>query len=140
MKILGINHIGVAPKDAGQSASFFGAVLKLQNQGSETVEDQKVKVDFFLVPKDSDTRIEILEPVSPESPIQKFLDKKGSGLHHMALEVDDIEQWLKYLKAEGVKLIDETPRTGAHNTKIAFVHPHSTGGLLVELVQEQNNA
>lgn len=133
MKIIRINHLGVAAKDTAAAARFFGTCLGLAQEGSETVAEQKVKVDFFRV---ENSRIELLSPTEPESPIAKFLETRGAGIQHMALEVDDLDAWLITLKEQGVKLIDSVPRLGAHNTRIAFVHPHSTGGILVELVEE----
>ena len=133
MKVLRISHLGIAPKDNEKAASFFSSVLGLQALGAETVEEQKVHVRFFQA---ENSRIELLEPTSPDSPVAKFLETKGSGIQHMALEVDNIEEWLGYLKEHNVRMIDEVWRKGAHNTKIAFVHPSSAGGILVELVQE----
>jgi methylmalonyl-CoA/ethylmalonyl-CoA epimerase len=133
MKILRVNHLGIVPKDSIQAASFFGDLLGLVHEGKETVEEQKVSVEFFRAEA---TRLELLVPTSSDSPIAKFLEAKGSGIQHVALEVDSLAEWLVHLKAKGVKLIDEQPRKGAHNTLIAFVHPHATGGILVELVQE----
>jgi len=133
MKIIRINHLGIAPKDNAQASRFFGDVLGLARQGEETVEEQKVHVRFFQA---ENSRIELLEATSPDSPIAKFLEAKGSGIQHVALEVDDIDAWLAHLKTQGVRLIDETARLGAHATRIAFIHPAATGGVLVELVQE----
>lgn len=133
MKVLRINHLGVAPKDPSLAQKFFGGVLGLSGSSPEEVIDQKVMVDFFSC---GESRLELLTPTDPESPISRFLEKKGAGLHHVALEVDDIDAWLDHLKGLGVELIDQVPRAGAHHTRIAFVHPRSTGGVLVELVQE----
>jgi methylmalonyl-CoA/ethylmalonyl-CoA epimerase len=133
MKILRINHLGVAPKDPEQAKRFFGQTLGLKESDPETVTDQKVIVDFFSC---GESRLEVLTPTDAESPISRFLEKKGAGLHHVAIEVDDIEAWLDHLKQLGIELIDQNPRSGAHHTRIAFVHPRATGGVLVELVQE----
>ena len=137
MKVLRINHIGIAPKNTALAASFFGDVLGLASQGDEVVAEQKVKVSFFQA---ENSRIELLEATSPESPIAKFLEAKGSGIQHVALEVDDIDAWVSNLKSKGVRLIDQEPRTGAHDTRIVFIHPAATGGVLVELVQEKAHA
>lgn len=133
MKVLRINHLGIVPKDSTQASRFFGEVLGMKNEGAEVIEDQKVSVDFFGV---GESRLELLTATSPESPIAKFLAAKGSGIQHVALEVDSIAEWLAYLKSNNVKLIDEEVRAGAHHTKIIFIHPHATGGVLVELVEE----
>lgn len=134
MKVLRINHLGIAPKNAEVAKNFFGTLLNLDNQGSETVDDQKVHVTFFQAEK---SRLEILEPTQEDSPVAKFLSERGGGIQHIALEVDDIDAWLDALKKQGVQLIDSEPRKGAHNTRIAFIHPRSTGGILVELTQEK---
>lgn len=135
MKILKVNHLGIVPKDPQQTHRFLDEVLLLSAQGSEVVEDQQVFVDFFSA---GNTRLEILTPTSDSSPVAQYLAKRGSGIQHVALQVDDLDAWLKHLKAKGVELIDEQPRTGAHHTKIAFIHPRATGGVLIELVQEDH--
>lgn len=133
MKILRINHLGIAPKAPEQAKSFFSAILGLQTAGAETVLDQKVHVTFFEAEK---SRIEILEATESSSPVAKFIEERGGGIQHVALEVDNLEEWLNALNQKGVQMIDSQPRRGAHNTLIAFVHPRATGGILVELVQE----
>ncbi|MES2614203.1 MAG: methylmalonyl-CoA epimerase [Bdellovibrionota bacterium] len=133
MKVIRISHLGVAPKDINQALSFFQDTLGLSHEGSEKVEDQLVNVDFLQCEK---SRLELLAPTNSESPIAKFLETRGSGIHHVALEVDNIEEWLNHLKKNKIQLIDEAPRLGAHNTKIIFIHPRATGGILVELVEE----
>ncbi|MEY4065305.1 MAG: hypothetical protein RIR26_1513 [Pseudomonadota bacterium] len=133
MKILRISHLGIAPKAPEQAKNFLGTLLRLENTGSELVLDQKVNVTFYRA---ESTRLEILEPTEPESPVAKFITERGGGIQHIALEVDDLQAWLDKLKGEGIQMIDSEPRRGAHNTKIAFVHPRATGGILVELVQE----
>ena len=138
-KVSGVNHIGLAPKDPKQAKYFFESVLALTYDGQETVTDQMVNTDMFSSSQEDlslPTRLEILEATDENSPIQKFLDKRGSGIHHIALTVSDVEKAVAHLKEKNITLIDETPRKGAHNTKIVFVHPKSTGGLLVELVQQ----
>jgi methylmalonyl-CoA epimerase len=134
MKIIRISHIGIAPKDIATALSFFKNTLGLMHTGSEKVEDQLVKVDFLKCEK---SRIELLAPTELTSTIAKFLEARGGGVHHVALEVDNIDEWIIYLKKNKIQLIDEKPRLGAHNTKIIFIHPRATGGILVELVEEQ---
>jgi len=128
-----VSHIGVAVKDLEKAKEVF-RTLGLDVEGEEVVEEQKVKVAFIPV---GETRIELLEATAPDSPVAKFIEKKGEGVHHVALGVDNLEVVLEELKAKGVRLVDEKPRLGAHNTLIAFLHPKSTGGLLLELCQEE---
>lgn len=130
--IQGINHIAIAVSSLEKVIPFFRDVLKLPYEGSEEVADQKVRVAFFKV---GPTRIELVEPTSPDSPISKFIESRGNGLHHIALETDAILPELDALKAQGVRLIDQAPRRGAHHTQIAFVHPAASHGVLVELTQ-----
>lgn len=144
-KILGISHIGIAPKSGDVMADFFKSILGLPHIADETVEDQKTHTIMFdsqhgsdePAPPSGSGRVELLLP-SPEGegPIAKFLENRGGGVHHLALKVDDIESALKYLKSQDIALIDETPRIGAGGHKIAFIHPKATGGLLLELTQE----
>jgi methylmalonyl-CoA/ethylmalonyl-CoA epimerase len=132
MKIKRIAHLGVAIKDAALAKKLYGENLHLENKGDEVVATQKVKVTFFQV---GESNIELLLPTAEDSPVAKFLETRGEGFHHMALEVEDIDAAVAELKAAGVRLIDETPREGAHGTRVAFIHPKSTFGLLLELVQ-----
>ncbi len=127
-----ISHIGIAVSNIEEATPFYRDVLGMEFEGTEVVAEQKVKVAFFVV---GESRIELLEPTSEDSPVAKFLEKNGPGVHHVAYEVADLEQRLANLKAEGVRLIDETPRTGAHNTRIAFMHPKASGGVLTELCE-----
>ena len=127
-----ISHIGIAVKSIEESTAFYRDVLGMEFEGTEVVEEQKVKVAFFVV---GESRIELLEPTSDDSPVAKFLEKNGPGVHHVAYEVADLQARLQQLKAEGVRLIDESPRTGAHKTQIAFMHPKASGGVLTELCQ-----
>ena len=129
-----INHLGIATKNIDEALKFWQDALGLENVHSETVADQKVRVAMLPI---GETNIELLEPTSADSPISKFLEKRGGGIHHIAVEVEDIQQTLRQLKTAGAKLIDETPRTGADNCLIAFVHPQSSNGVLLELVQHQ---
>jgi len=128
-----INHLGIATKDISEALKFWENALGLENVHTETVEDQKVRVAMLPL---GESRIELLEPTSEDSPITKFLEKRGGGIHHIAVEVADIDAALAKLKAEGARLIDEKPRIGAEGCLVAFVHPSSANGVLLELVQE----
>jgi methylmalonyl-CoA/ethylmalonyl-CoA epimerase len=127
-----INHIGIAVKSIEASTPFYRDVLGMTFEGTEVVAEQKVKVAFFAV---GESRVELLEPTADDSPVAKFLEKNGEGTHHVAYEVDDLVATLAKLKAAGVRLIDEVPRCGAHGTRIAFLHPKASGGVLTELCQ-----
>jgi methylmalonyl-CoA/ethylmalonyl-CoA epimerase len=127
-----INHLGIASKNIDEALKFWSDSLGLENVHTEIVEDQKVKVAMLPV---GESRIELLEPTSDDSPISKFLEKRGGGIHHIAIEVEDIEAELQNLKNKGFRLIDERPRFGAGDCLVAFIHPSSTGGVLLELVQ-----
>jgi methylmalonyl-CoA/ethylmalonyl-CoA epimerase len=128
-----IEHIGIAVESIEEMIPYYRDGLGLEYWGEEVVEEQKVRVAFFGIGESS---IELLEPTSQDSPIAKFLAKRGPGIHHVAVRVDDIEQALKQHEDSGARLIDRKPRAGAHNMRIAFVHPKSTGGVLVELCQK----
>ena len=132
MKVLHIDHIGVAVKSNAEAKSFWSDVLGLPYEGEETVESQKVKTAFFPV---DNSEVELLESTDAQGPVSKFIEKKGQGVHHIAFRVDDIEAALAELKEKGVSLIDEKPRPGAGGAKIAFIHPRATGGVLVELCE-----
>ena len=127
-----INHIGIAVNSIENSLPFYRDVLGMTYEGSEEVAEQRVRVAFLAV---GESRIELLEPTSPDSPVAKFLEKNGEGTHHVAYEVEDLEGALAELAAAGVKLIDQVPRRGAHGTRIAFLHPKATGGVLTELCE-----
>ncbi len=127
-----IDHIGIAVKDLDQQLKFYSEVLGLKCIGLEERSDQKVKIAMFTV---GNVRIELLQPTSETSPIAKFLDKKGEGIHHIAYSVFNVESSLKLLEENGVQLIDSQPRTGAGGQKIAFLHPRSTFGVLIELCE-----
>lgn len=129
-----ISHIGIAVKDLDDAVRFYREALQLEVEGIEEVKDQRVKIAFIPV---GESRIELLESTDPEGPIAKFIAKRGEGIHHLAFEVDGIEGALQELKGSGVRLIDEKPRVGAHKTKIAFLHPRSTRGVLLELCERQ---
>ncbi len=137
--VLGINHLGLAPKDPERARWFFQDVLGLPHLGDELVVEQQTLTRMFSAfgsPPDPVERLEILVP-SPEGAgaVGSFLAKKGSGIHHLALTVRDLETLIAHLVAKGVRMVDQKPRSGAHHTRIAFVHPESTGGLLIELVE-----
>jgi len=127
-----INHLGIATNGIDEALEFWAEALGLENVHTEVVEDQKVRVAMLPL---GESRIELLEPIADDSPISKFLQKRGGGIHHIAVEVDDIEASLARLKSQGMRLIDESPRVGAEGCLVAFVHPGSTGGVLLELVQ-----
>jgi len=132
-----IDHIGIAANDL-EAGSHFWTLLGLSSEGEdEIVEDQGVITRFFPLSAGSDdsTNIEILEATGPDTPIARFLDKRGPGIQQLCLAVDDLIAMIEHLIANGIRMIDETPRKGAHNSTIAFVHPKSTGGILVELKQ-----
>ncbi len=127
-----INHLGIATKGIDEALKFWSDALGLENVHTEIVEDQKVRVAMLPI---GESRIELLEPTSEDSPITKFLEKRGGGIHHIAVEVDDISASLAKLKSQGMRLIDESARIGAEGCLVAFVHPAATGGVLLELVQ-----
>ncbi|MTI71251.1 MAG: methylmalonyl-CoA epimerase [Firmicutes bacterium] len=127
-----VDHIGVAVKDLEETLKFYRDVLGLELQGTEIVKDQRVKVAFLPV---GDTEMELLESTDKEGPIYKYIEKKGEGIQHIAYRVDDIEKAIKEMKEKGIKMIDEKPRYGAGGAKIAFLHPKSTHGVLVELCE-----
>ena len=133
MNILKVDHIGIAVKNLAESSKFY-EMLGITSTGVEEVAEQKVKVSFFPV---GESEIELLESTSPDGPIAKYIEKNGEGIQHMALRVDNLEAALIELKAKGVRLIDEKPRYGAGGARIAFVHPKSTGGILLELSERK---
>ncbi|MCP4372461.1 MAG: methylmalonyl-CoA epimerase [Deltaproteobacteria bacterium] len=132
MKVLKIDHLGIAVKSIDEGKNFWADILGLEFEGSETVESQKVTTAFFPV---GESEVELLESTAPDGPIAKYLEKKGEGIQHIAFRVENIEEALNELKEKGVKLIDEKPRMGAGGAKIAFLHPKATRGVLVELCQ-----
>lgn len=125
-----INHIGIAVQSIDAALPFYRDNLGMVCAGLEEVAEQKVRVAMLQI---GESKIELLEPTSPESPVAKFLEKSGPGIHHIAYEVCDIEAAIAKLQQEGVRMIDTAPRKGAHGTKIAFVHPKSSVGVLTEL-------
>jgi methylmalonyl-CoA/ethylmalonyl-CoA epimerase len=133
MSIEKIDHVGIAVKSIEEWLPYYRDTLGLEYLGSEEVKEQKVRVAFLQI---GESRIELLEPTSTDSPISKFIEKRGGGIHHIAILVDDINTVLSRHHEHGFELIDKEPRIGAHDRKIAFVHPKSTGRVLLELCQE----
>ena len=127
-----IDHIGVAVEDLDAALKLYAEVLGMPVVHRETVAEQGVEAILLDV---GENHVELLAPLGPDTPVGKFLAKKGPGLHHVAYQVTDIEATLSALKAAGTRLIDETPRIGIRNSRVAFVHPASTGGVLTEIVQ-----
>ena len=127
-----INHIAIAVRDLDQAATFYQNTLGLPLSGVEVVAEQKTKVGFFRI---GESNIELVQPAEPGSPLEKFLETRGPGIHHICLEVDNIEAEIKSLLDKGVVMIDQKPRLGAHHSKTAFIHPKSTNGILIELVE-----
>lgn len=128
-----IDHIGIAVHSVEEVKSFFLKIFDLKPVFEESVQDQQVKVVGFKL---GESNIEFLEPTSPESPVAKFLEKRGQGIHHLSVEVQDIEQTIATLKSQRIQLIDEEAKIGAERKKIAFLHPKSTFGILLELSQK----
>jgi len=130
MKALRIDHVGIAVKDLEASTKFYTDALGLEAEGTEVVDEQKVKVAFLPC---GDAEVELLESTAPDGPIAKYIEKNGEGIQHLAFRVENIEQAIADMLAKGYRMIDEKPRYGAGGAKIAFVHPKSTNGVLVEL-------
>jgi methylmalonyl-CoA epimerase len=128
-----IDHIGIAVSDLGAALRFYRDALGLEIDPPEEVASQRVRAHFIPL---GDCALELLEATAPDSPIAKYIDKRGPGIHHVTLRVDDIRAALAQLKGKGVRLIDETPRPGAHGSLVAFVHPSSAHGVLLELKQD----
>ena len=135
MNVKKVDHIGIAVKNLDEALKFYKDILGLDCVGTEVVEEQKVKVAFLPV---GDTEVELLESTAVDGPIAKFIEKKGDGIQHIAFRVDSIEAAIEEMKENGVKMIDETPRYGAGGARIAFCHPKSTGGVLVELSERED--
>lgn len=131
-----IEHIGIATRALDDALGFWRDALGLEVVHTEIVEEQKVRVAMLPV---GEPRIELLEPTADDSPVAKFLEKRGAGIHHIAVRVDDIRAALARLKESGARLIDEAPRVGANNCLVAFVHPSSAGGVLLELVEHTDS-
>ncbi|MEM3616853.1 MAG: methylmalonyl-CoA epimerase [Candidatus Bathyarchaeia archaeon] len=129
---IGMDHVGVAVKNLDEAVRVYSDVLGFKLLGVHVLTERKVKVAFLST--GGETQIELLEPLDGDSPVAKFLESRGEGIHHIAVKVDNIEKVLEELKKKDVLLVDEKPRTGAEGKKIAFVHPKSTKGVLLELV------
>jgi methylmalonyl-CoA/ethylmalonyl-CoA epimerase len=135
MKILKIDHLGIAVGSIAERKGLWIDLLGLLAAGSETVPDQKVTTAFFPV---GESEIELLESSAPDGPVAKYLEKRGESLHHVAFRVENLDEALEELKAKGVRLIDEKPRIGAGGARIAFLHPQATYGILVELCEKDH--
>ena len=134
MKIIKIDHLGIAVNSIDQAKAFWSDVLGLPFEGDETVAEQKVTTAFFPV---GESEVELLESTAPDGPVAKYIEKRGQGIQHVAFRVEDIEAALAELKSMGVRLIDEQPRIGAGGARIAFLHPKDTHGVLVELCERK---
>jgi methylmalonyl-CoA/ethylmalonyl-CoA epimerase len=135
MKPSRIEHIGIAVTNLENSVSFYEKVFDLKCYNIEEVEDQKVRTAFFMV---GQTKIELLESTDPDGPIGKFIERRGEGIHHIAFAVDNVTEQLKHAEKEGVRLIDNNPRKGAEGLDIAFLHPKSASGVLIEICEDKN--
>lgn len=135
MDISHIEHLGIAVESIEEAQPYYEGVLGLKCYAVEEVKDQMVKTAFFRV---GQTKLELLEPTSPESPVAKFLEKRGPGIHHLAFCVNDVDKQLATAEAKGVRLIDKQPRRGAEGLSIAFLHPKSTMGVLTELCEDKS--
>jgi methylmalonyl-CoA/ethylmalonyl-CoA epimerase len=131
-----VSHVAIAVQNVEEAAKFYVEKLGLAFSGKEVVAGSKVRVGFIPV---GETRIELVQPDSPDSPVTKFIETRGPGLQHICFEVDDVAAELKRLGAAGVRLIDNMPHPGAHGTMVGFIHPSATGGVLVELSQQMES-
>jgi methylmalonyl-CoA epimerase len=127
-----LSHVAIAVPNVDEAARFYVEKLGLGMTGRETVPGRKVTVGFIQI---GETRLELVQPDSPDSPIAKFLEQRGPGLQHICLEVEDIEAEFKRLTEAGVRMVDKSPQPGAHGTRVCFIHPSATGGVLIELSQ-----
>ncbi len=130
--VKGLNHVGIAVRSIEAQRPFYESILGAEFEGIEELASEKVRIGFFRV---HDVRLELLEPTDPTSVVQKFLDDRGEGLHHLAFTVDDLAARITELRAAGLRMIDEQPRAGAKSMQIAFIHPRSCHGVLTELCQ-----
>ncbi len=131
--ITGVSHIAIAVRSLEEAIPFYRDILGLTLEGTEVVPDQKVKVAFFLA---GETRIELLEATTEDSPISKFVAERGGGIHHVALRTDDVSAEIARMQDKQIRMIDSAPRGGAHHTRIAFMHPKAAHGVLLELTEE----
>jgi methylmalonyl-CoA epimerase len=125
-----INHIGIAVKNLEASMHWYQDILNLLCEGIEVIQSEQVRVAFFRV---GESRLELLEPLSEESPIATFIQKRGEGIHHIAFEVEDIKKRMEALETKGVRFLNNSPKKGAHGSLVSFIHPKSAGKVLVEL-------
>ncbi len=132
MKALKIDHIGIAVKDASERLKLYKDLLGLEVTGSEELPERGLKVHFVKI---GETRFELLEEISEKSEISSFLEKRGEGIHHVAIRVEGIENFIEKAKELGFKPLSDEPQKGAHGTKVVFLHPKTTGGILIELVE-----
>lgn len=132
MAVKSLHHVGIAVQSIDDHKAFYEGSLGLEFEGLEDVPSQKVRVAFFRA---GDVRLELLEPTSEDSTIAKFIEKRGQGLHHLAFAVEDIQDRIAELRDSGLRMIDESSRTGSHHMQIAFLHPKSSGGVLTELCE-----
>ncbi len=130
-----IDHIGLAVSNLEEALKFYEGVLGLKSSAIETVEEQKVKIAFLSL---GESKLELLQPTDPESPVARFINSRGEGVHHIALKTENIEKVLQELEDRGVRLIDKIPRQGAGGKKVAFLHPSASFGALLELCEEEN--
>ena len=133
MKILGIEHIGIAVNSIDKDAPFWKYILKISHTGTEVVEDQGVTTDIYDIGKG---KIELLESMGGDTPIGKFLENRGPGIHHVCFEVEDVTKAIKELKELNIQILSDEPTIGAEGYKVVFIHPKSTGGVLVELAEK----
>ena len=133
-KILGIEHVGIAVDDLNGISDIFGDLLGLKLSSREKIDDQQVITDIY---ETGSGKLEFLKATDENSPISRFIEKNGKGMHHIALKVDNLQAALDYLKGQGTQLVDTSPRIGAEGFKIAFLHPKSTGGVLIELCEKK---
>ena len=134
MKAIKIDHLGIAVEDIEKARALFQEVFNLKYIGTETVEEQKVNTVILSL---GDIGVELLESTSPDGPVARHIEKRGEGIQHLAIEVDNLENFIEELKAKGIRMIDEQPRQGASGTRIAFLHPKSTFGILIELIEKR---
>ena len=133
MKIIGIEHIGIAVEDLNSSSSFWGDILRIVHTHTESVETESVNTKIYDTGKG---KIELLDSLDETSPVRKFIQKRGPGIHHICFEVENINIAIKELKESGIEVLSDFPRVGAEGYKIVFIHPKSTGGVLVELAEK----
>ena len=133
MKIIGIEHIGIAVKNIREASSFWEHVLQIGHSTTEDVDDQGVITDIYDTGKG---KVELLQAKYPDSPVAKFLDRRGPGIHHICLQVEDIDEAIQELKSEGIQLIGNGASIGAEGYRVVFIHPGSAGGVLVELAEK----